>query len=207
MHQPEYYPPPRWEPPQQAPFSPLESTVFPQERMLSERDWTADDFDSDAEWEDSLASSDGGDVGLVRIGQLQREGGGWFAVHVIPDSLFTDEGEVTTNYETLLSLDNNKVEVGISRDYMEENLTKTCPTHPSLRGEICVVCRGTYGEDEDDDDEDEDDEDQLRHTEVVALPCGHRYHFGCVAEWLTKRTRCPVCNWDSWKSEAKTIRR
>ncbi len=29
--------------------------------------------------------------------------------------------------------------------------------------------------------------------EVRRLPCGHRFHRGCVDEWLTRSVECPIC--------------
>lgn len=46
--------------------------------------------------------------------------------------------------------------------------------------DICVVCQ---------DPMDVEDEEQ----DVRRLPCGHQFHFKCVARWLKERNTCCVC--------------
>jgi len=41
----------------------------------------------------------------------------------------------------------------------------------------CVICQEPMGGEED----------------VRVLPCGHEYHYKCIAQWLTQSTTCCVC--------------
>uniref|UniRef100_A0A7S2QW03 RING-type domain-containing protein n=1 Tax=Lessardia elongata TaxID=210733 RepID=A0A7S2QW03_9DINO len=42
----------------------------------------------------------------------------------------------------------------------------------------CVICLGDYEPNE----------------EVVFLPCAHSFHKGCVRQWLSVSTKCPLCD-------------
>lgn len=35
-----------------------------------------------------------------------------------------------------------------------------------------------------------------RRSRVARLPCGHHFHDHCIAEWLRKDHRCPLCRRD-----------
>lgn len=49
---------------------------------------------------------------------------------------------------------------------------------------ICVICQDTL------DAKDAKDGD----ADIRVLPCGHQFHFGCIAIWLKQRNTCCVCN-------------
>eukprot|EP01060_Flectonema_neradi_P041716 TRINITY_DN9994_c0_g1_i2.p1 TRINITY_DN9994_c0_g1~~TRINITY_DN9994_c0_g1_i2.p1 ORF type:complete len:520 (+),score=86.67 TRINITY_DN9994_c0_g1_i2:139-1698(+) len=111
----------------------------------------------------------------------------------IPDGLFGDDGELTDDYETLLALDKNKVKVGVSDEQLREEL-RDVPYdehEDELDTEMCTICHDKYHED--------------TTCRISELPCSHRYHTTCIKTWLSCNTRCPICNWDSWKGGKHVI--
>ncbi|KAJ9451184.1 hypothetical protein DIPPA_19786 [Diplonema papillatum] len=134
-----------------------------------------------------------------------------------PAGLFGSDGELTSNYDVLLLLDDNRVRLGISSDQLKQELTAV-PRDDSLMGERCVVCLDEFLKEEsvggDSDcestsnsewDSEVDypmklsDSSASSKPEVSRLPCSHLYHTRCIKKWLSANTRCPVCNWDKWK--------
>jgi hypothetical protein len=39
-------------------------------------------------------------------------------------------------------------------------------------------------------------EDIAEQQEEIFLMCFHRFHGGCIEDWLTKNAKCPVCQYD-----------
>ena len=105
----------------------------------------------------------------------------------IPEGLFGEDGELTDDYETLLALDKNKVKVGVSDEQLREELRDVPYEYHAeeLETEMCTICHDRYHED--------------TSCPISELPCSHRYHTSCIKTWLSCNTRCPICNWDSWK--------
>lgn len=62
--------------------------------------------------------------------------------------------------------------------------TASCSSSDDERGfgevEICVICQDPMDLQSEEDD-------------VRLLPCGHQFHFACVARWLKERNSCCVC--------------
>ena len=48
----------------------------------------------------------------------------------------------------------------------------------------CTICLSTFAEGD----------------EVTALPCFHRFHKSCIAEWLKRKAECPLCKTDVGRS-------
>lgn len=48
---------------------------------------------------------------------------------------------------------------------------------PASSQSCCVICRETMGLDED----------------IRVLPCGHEYHYKCIAQWISQNNKCCVC--------------
>ena len=42
---------------------------------------------------------------------------------------------------------------------------------------MCTICQFNYEVEE----------------EYIILPCLHRFHFECVAEWFKRKNTCPIC--------------
>jgi len=62
----------------------------------------------------------------------------------------------------------------LKTEIMTAETAKTCSEVP------CAICQDEYKENE----------------EVVCLPCGHKYHQGCVVPWLQRHCTCPVCRYE-----------
>mmetsp|Transcript_73971 Transcript_73971/g.176050 ORF Transcript_73971/g.176050 Transcript_73971/m.176050 type:complete len:293 (-) Transcript_73971:105-983(-) len=75
------------------------------------------------------------------------------------------------------------MQTGLDRDVID-SLTATASYEASVDadGEFskCMVCLESFQA-----------KDELR-----ILPCLHRYHKGCVDEWLSRSAECPVCKFD-----------
>ncbi|OQR95229.1 hypothetical protein ACHHYP_00210 [Achlya hypogyna] len=48
--------------------------------------------------------------------------------------------------------------------------------------EVCAICLRPH-----------DQPRQRRHTWLHLNPCGHAFHVSCIAEWLLRKSSCPVC--------------
>ncbi len=46
--------------------------------------------------------------------------------------------------------------------------------------ENCVICFNEF-------------EDELDDDEIVKTLCGHKFHYGCLSDWLDTKNNCPVC--------------
>ncbi|KAL0381053.1 UNVERIFIED_CONTAM: E3 ubiquitin-protein ligase MP [Sesamum angustifolium] len=64
-----------------------------------------------------------------------------------------------------------------------ESLPRVQVSDPSLE---CPVCLAEYGE-----------------VEVKEMPCGHRFHSGCIEKWLGIHGSCPVCRYSMPADEKK----
>ena len=68
----------------------------------------------------------------------------------------------------------------------EQGVHKVDVNDPAyLADAICCICL---------EDLNEDAASASSGRSVVSLPCGHMFHKGCVAKWLTEKSAtCPLC--------------
>ena len=59
---------------------------------------------------------------------------------------------------------------------------KKCKVRKEIISETCIICLEPLN----DNIEDED-------FKTNCLPCGHKYHFKCISEWMLKHKNCPMC--------------
>ncbi|KAK4277083.1 hypothetical protein QN277_015135 [Acacia crassicarpa] len=94
------------------------------------------------------------------------------------------------SYEELLALEERmgSVSTALTEEALSECL-KTSFYQPATSDDAAVSC-----------DEDKDDikcsicqEEYVEAEEVGSLKCEHRYHVGCIQQWLRLKNWCPIC--------------
>jgi len=92
------------------------------------------------------------------------------------DSYEEDFDPSTLTYEQLMTLDNFVVKKGMTEKEMEQ-IPMDVHLNEFDGAASCSVCIS-----------------DLESGEIIRkLPCGHRFHRGCIDTWLEQNITCPIC--------------
>lgn len=62
-------------------------------------------------------------------------------------------------------------------DSEEINMLTTINCNEEMTKESCSICLDDY----------------VMEDKITVLPCGHKYHYNCISNWLKRNAVCPLC--------------